>query len=386
MHLPFLPLMADALEEVLPHEVFSIGTGPGAFVVTNQMLMAVVAAVLMLLIFPALFSHAKEAAEVPTGSRNFFEAILEFLRVEVFRPALKENTDRFVPFLWTLFFFILFSNLLGQIPFNAFVSLFTHKESFAGGTATGTLTTTGALAVCAFIMIHISGILQVARSLMDGTYGHHGHHEEHSSEGTHVHPAAHDEEHVRGEALPADVPADFRALGNPTKHYADEEHLGHHHAKADEGDLHGQGHEEGPKVNPVAAVLLALPLYIWNFAPHPFKPAADATGIGAFIMRLLDVGMWAFLLVLELIGALIKPFALMIRLFANMIAGHIVLGALIVLIPVGASALAMIGVGIPVTALSLLIRVLEVFVAFLQAYIFTFLTTLFIAAAVAPEH
>jgi F-type H+-transporting ATPase subunit a len=76
----------------------------------------------------------------------------------------------------------------------------------------------------------------------------------------------------------------------------------------------------------------------------------------------------------------------MIRLFANMIAGHIVLAALILLIPLGSGLVAQIGVGAPVTLLSLLIRVLEVFVAFLQAYIFTFLTTLFIASAVAPEH
>jgi F-type H+-transporting ATPase subunit a len=63
-----------------------------------------------------------------------------------------------------------------------------------------------------------------------------------------------------------------------------------------------------------------------------------------------------------------------------------VLSALIILIPVTAGALAHIGIGIPVTLLSLGIRVLEVFVAFLQAYIFTFLATLFIASAVAPEH
>jgi F-type H+-transporting ATPase subunit a len=99
-----------------------------------------------------------------------------------------------------------------------------------------------------------------------------------------------------------------------------------------------------------------------------------------------DVLMWAMLLGLELIGACIKPFALMIRLFANMIAGHIVLAALILLIPVTGSLLAQIGVGVPVTVLSLLIRMLELFVSFLQAYIFTFLTTLFIASAVAPEH
>jgi F-type H+-transporting ATPase subunit a len=69
-----------------------------------------------------------------------------------------------------------------------------------------------------------------------------------------------------------------------------------------------------------------------------------------------------------------------------MIAGHIVLASLILLIPVTADFAVQVGIGTPVTLLSLLIRVLEVFVAFLQAYIFTFLTTLFIASAVAPEH
>ena len=99
-----------------------------------------------------------------------------------------------------------------------------------------------------------------------------------------------------------------------------------------------------------------------------------------------DVPMWAFLLLLELIGAAIKPFALMIRLFANMIAGHLVLAVLVGFIPVTLGILSQIGVAVPVTALSLLIRMLELFVAFLQAYIFMFLTTLFIASAVAPEH
>ncbi len=357
------------LEHVLPHFLFRIGP----IDVTNQMFMAAVAGVLMLLVFPPLFSRADGSA--PTGARNFFESILEFLRVEVFRPALKEHTDRFVPFLWTLFFFILFCNLLGQVPIGEIITLFTREPSHWGGTATGTVTTTGALAVCAFVFIHLNGITQVARSLINGTYAHHGRHEEHSSNGEHGHEAAHDLPHMRGEALAADVPDNFKAVGNPTRHYADEEHVGHHHHKPDHGDLHGQASEHAPGMNPLAAVLLAMPLYFWNFAPHPFKPN-----------WLLDVPMWFALLLLELIGAVIKPFALMMRLFANMIAGHIVLAALIGLIVMVPSVAAQIGIGIPVTALSLLIRVLELFVAFLQAYIFTFLTTLFIASAVAPEH
>jgi F0F1-type ATP synthase membrane subunit a len=374
--LPFLAAN-DPLDHVLRHDLFHIG--PVA--VSNQMVMAVVAAVLMALMFPMLFNRA--ATEAPHGARNFFESILEFLRVEVIRPALKEHTDRFLPFLWTLFFFILFCNLLGQLPIGEILTLFTGRASHWGGTATGTLTTTGALAVCAFLFIHFSGIMQVAKSLKDGTYGHHGHHEEHSSDGTRGHEAAHDLEHVRGEALAADVPANMKAIGNPTKHNEDDEHAGLH---GHDGVRHADGHvdhaHQGHGMNGVAAALVAIPLYFWNFAPHPFKPGPGESPI----KWIPDIFMWAILLFLELIGAVIKPFALMIRLFANMIAGHIVLAALVLLIPVTAGIAAQIGVGAPITILSLLIRVLELFVSFLQAYIFTFLTTLFIASAVAPEH
>src|SRR5205814_2342199 len=140
------------------------------------------------------------------------------------------------------------------------------------------------------------------------------------------------------------------------------------------------GHGENMSVS--MAMGMAIPLYFWNFAPHPFKPEPG----GSPVLYVLDTIMWAVLLILELLGALIKPFALMMRLFANMIAGHIVLAVLIGLIPVTAGIAMQIGIGIPVTLLSLLIRLLELFVAFLQAYIFTFLSTLFIASAVAPEH
>src|SRR3954447_22036412 len=157
----------DPLEHVIPHYLFRVG-GIGF---TNQMLMALVAAVLMVLIFPALFRR-RAAGDVPTGTRNFFESILEFLRVEVFRPALKEHTDRFVPFLWTVFFFILFCNLLGQIPIGEFITVLSggHAESHLGATATGNIATTAALAALTFFWIHISGVYQVARSLIDGTY------------------------------------------------------------------------------------------------------------------------------------------------------------------------------------------------------------------------
>jgi F0F1-type ATP synthase membrane subunit a len=370
---------ADPLDHVLPHPLWH-----GAPIwLSNQLLMTIVAAVLMLLIFPRLFN--RPFADAPAGPRNFFESILEFLRVEVFRPALKEHTDRFVPFLWTLFFFILFCNLLGQIPIDEIITLLTlgKIQPHIAGTPTGNINTTAALAIITFLFIHANGIAQVARSLIDGTYGHHGHHEEHSSNGTKGHETAHDLPHARGEGLAADVPQRVEALTNPTKHYGADEHIDHKHHKPDHGDLHGHAHpHHGHKIPANVAWLAAVPLYFWNFAPHPFKPQPGESGA----KWIADVPLWLLLFVLELIGALIKPFALTVRLFANMIAGHIVLAALILLIPVAAELWKQAAIGAPVTLLSLLIRTLELFVAFLQAYIFTFLATLFIASAVAPEH
>ncbi len=370
-------LAADPLSHVLPHYLFNVG----GIRISNQMIMAVVAAVLMVVIFPTLFR--KPVTNAPRGATNFFESILEFLRVEVFRPALKQHTDRFVPFLWTIFFFILFCNLLGQIPIAEIITVFKGLSggehlhaSHLGGTATGSIATTGALAIVTFLFIHFSGIVTVARALANGTFGHHDNPEEHSSDETNAPPAAHNLQHMRGEALAADMPGDLKALAHPTAHYSADKQGLHHGVE----HIHSAGHGRGMSLPRAAAI--AVPIYFWNFAPHPFKPGPG----GNPIMYVLDFFMWAFLLLLELMGAAIKPIALAIRLFANMTAGHIVLAALVALIPVTAGIAAQVGVGLPVTVLSLLIRLLELFVAFLQAYIFTFLSTLFIASAVAPEH
>jgi F0F1-type ATP synthase membrane subunit a len=364
---------ADPLEHVVPHPMF----GDHFTWFTNQSLMALVSAVLMLLIFPKMFSKPDSSA--PKGAKNFFESILEFLRIEVFRPALKEHTDKFVPFLWTVFFFIGFCNVLGCIPFTEFFQVISlgHIQHL-GGTATASINTTATLAVCAFIFIHFHGLDEVARSLMDGTYGKHGGHQEHTSNGHPPHEAAHDLEHMRGEGLPADVPGDPAALLRPIEHYRDDEYPGGQHEEA----ALAYYDRQSSKMTPGKALLLAVPLYLWNFAPHPFRPQEGESELKWFI----DVPFFLFLLVLELIGAVIKPFALCMRLFANMVAGHVVLAVLISLIVSIPSLLGQFAVGIPLGFLHLAIQFLELFVAVLQAYIFTFLTTLFIASAVAPEH
>jgi F-type H+-transporting ATPase subunit a len=203
------------------------------------------------------------------------EAVLQFIREQVARPALHEATDRFVPFLWTVFFLILFANVLGMLPIGAVATAITGHPSHLGGTATGNISITAALALCAFFVIHVGGMRE-------------------------------------------------------------------------QGVAH----------------------YWKSFVPH--VPGA----------------LYPLMLVLELIGALVKPFALAIRLFANMIAGHIVLAVLIGFTKVLADGVSPLGVGVGLAAVAgaIFISLLEVLVAFLQAYIFTYLTTLFIGMAVHPEH
>ena len=90
----------------------------------------------------------------------------------------------------------------------------------------------------------------------------------------------------------------------------------------------------------------------------------------------------------ELLGMFSRPFALMVRLFANMLAGHMVITTLLLLIPLMAGVSTVFGIGmIPVSlALALFIMILEVLVAFIQAYIFTLLTSIFIGMSAHPSH
>lgn len=91
---------------------------------------------------------------------------------------------------------------------------------------------------------------------------------------------------------------------------------------------------------------------------------------------------------IEILGMFTKPFALMVRLFANMLAGHMVVATLLLLIPLLASVRPAFGWAMaPVSlALGVFILVLEVLVAFIQAYIFTLLTAIFIGLYVHPAH
>lgn len=111
----------------------------------------------------------------------------------------------------------------------------------------------------------------------------------------------------------------------------------------------------------------------------------------AYVKHFCPGPLWLapLLVPVELIGLCAKTFALAVRLFANMMAGHILLGVLVGLILSAGTLLgagAGLGISVLVVAGAVAISLLEIFVAFLQAFIFSFLTALFIGMSVNVHH
>src|SRR5207237_3633585 len=109
--------------------------------ITKHVLMMWIASALVVFVFRFAF---REPHAIPSGLANLLEAIIVFLRDEVILPNMGEEGRHYLPYLLTVFFFILFCNLLGLIPFAA--------------TATGNVSVTAALAVISLIMIQVGGI------------------------------------------------------------------------------------------------------------------------------------------------------------------------------------------------------------------------------------
>jgi F0F1-type ATP synthase membrane subunit a len=360
-----MPTLADQLTHVMPHFFGEPeGAPPPKFGFSNHILMMCIAAALAMLVFTYVGAKARTTL-VPRGMHNFFESILSFLRTELIRPALGANADRFTPFIWTVFFFILFCNLLGLIPLNEIATTTRYlvekmqhgdkaqiHEYHFWGTATANFSMTGGLAIVAFFAVHISGIIQQVRIKMDPSLAPHHHGNDHAP--PHGHGQSFGLEGIEDER---DVVLEHR-VGD-----------GHDHA-------HGVHHSQefGGQPFPVA-VVTGIGSYIWNFAPHPEMG-----------WKVIELVMFGALFVLELAGSIVKPFSLCVRLFANMVAGHLVLASLVGMIPFAMAVYAWGPIGAIVVAGCTALSMLELFVAFLQAYIFAFLTTLFIASAVAPEH
>jgi len=217
--------------------------------------------VMMWIACAILFGLARLAARrandpVPTGWRNGFEILIKYLRDEIVRKTIGHDGDKYLSYLLTCFFFIWTCNMLGLIP--------------SMSTPTSNIAVTATLAILAFLVIQVAGMLKF------GVGGH----------------------------LKNIVPG-------------------------------------------------GLPLWLYPI-----------------------------MIPVEILGLFTKPFALCIRLFANMTAGHVVILGLILLIFILKSAWVA-AVSVPFT---LFIFVLELLVCFIQAFIFTTLVSTFIGMSVHPSH
>jgi F-type H+-transporting ATPase subunit a len=196
----------------------------------------------------------------PKGFAAGLEAVVLYLRNEVFMPVIGHGGDRYIPFVLTLFFFILFCNLFGLIPY--------------GSTATGNIGVTATLAVITFLVVEVAGM---------------------------------------------------KALGKG---------------------------------------------YIGTIVYWPH----DMPLFGKLLLSII-------LTPVELLGKFTKPFALTVRLFANMLAGHVIILALIGLIFSFGFAVALVSV-----PMALGIMLLEILVAFIQAFIFALLASVFIGQIRSAHH
>lgn len=135
-------------------------------------------------------------------------------------------------------------------------------------------------------------------------------------------------------------------------------------------------------INVTGNIAITICLALFTYIITQFSANKDYWG-HIFWMPGVPVPMKIILAPIELLGTLTKPFALLIRLFANITAGHVVIMSLIAMIFVGKNLAA----DLPISfGLTLFISVIELLVAFLQAFIFTMLSSLFIGMAVQDHH
>lgn len=267
-----------------------IREGNYEFFITNHLMMSGVVGFLLILV--GIYAsrrisifHGEGLGRYQTKGRiaQLFETVCSFIRDEVAYPNLHGLTDKYIYYIWTVFFFILFANVLGIVPFGYMLQLATGNMDYShwGGSATGNLSLTGVLALTSLFAIIFIGIRETSAK-------------------------------------------DFFNHFNPI------------------------GWDGGIMMLPIALMLY----------------------------------------VLEWLSLMIKCFVLAMRLFGTMMAGHLVLAAFVGLIFAARASGDSVayGVSVPVVLVGTCLTLLELFVCCLQAFIFTFLTVLFISQLAVHEH
>ncbi len=223
-----------------------------------QMLIALAILFILLVKIANKYKSGKGVTSAPSGFQNAIEPVILFVRDDIAKPNLSGNANKYMPYLLTVFFFILINNIFGLIPGSANV--------------TGNIAFTAVLGIISLLVI----------------------------------------------------------LFSTNKHF--------------------WGH-----------------IFWFPGVPVPVK---------------------IMMLPVELLGVFTKPFALIIRLFANMTAGHIIILSFVSLIFIFTEMAKTAGVAFaPVSiAFAVFIYVIEILVAFIQAYIFTNLTAVFIGQALGDPH
>ena len=242
---------ADKLGEHAHPSTFDFDKRPLNFSVTKNVIGILLTLSLLFLVMYFSAKVYKGGKKIPKGIAGFVEPIIIFIRDDVAIPNLgKAKYQKYMPYLLTVFFFILFSNLIGLIPFSPF-----------GYNITGNIFVTFVLAIFTFIITTLSG----------------------------------------------------------NRHY-------------------------------------------WKHILTPDVP----------------ILLWPIMIPIEILSIFTKPFALMVRLFANILAGHTIMISLVALIFIGGTLAVAPVSGFFVVFMSFI----ELMVAFIQAYIFTILSALFIGLAV----
>ena len=288
--MPMFALFADALSHVLDETWLSVFSGVQMTAFTKYQILVVVAAALVVALYIPLARKIATGEPVQGKLWNALEAVLMYIRDEVIRPNIQDQhhhgkpggqehaeqhgnphalADRYTPFLWTLFLFILMCNLLGMLPFL--------------GSPTASMSVTAVLAGIVFVVITFSALFRL------GPLGY----------------------------VKSFIPS----------------------LKADN---------------------IVMQLFLW-----------------VFIVPVVSV--------IEFVGSILRAGILAIRLFANLFGGHVALGVVFAF-AIGVSGTINYGGGAAAILIGTALSLLELFVAFLQAFVFTLLSSIFLGLQLNPEH